>query len=135
MNEQTQGAEIVDLEEQRRLRQATGGGGPPARGDWLSKMEHGTRFLAKEIGKYGSEVEDFIVATPPHALGEVVLLARNIKGRDGVFEWHDPAIFSRNYKLYLELEVIRDGGDQSLQSERLAGHEDAEKPTGLHEIE
>jgi len=136
MNEQVFEAEdnIIDLEERRRIRQATGGGRPPEGGsNWLTDLPNGTRFLAKETGRPGSELDDFVITTPPTSL-EAVLLARNIKGRDGVFEWHDPQLFVKNWKLKCILEVVKfDGGDQSIQSERLVGHEDAEEQSGLHE--
>jgi hypothetical protein len=136
MNDQPIKAEenVIDLEE-RRIRKATGGGGPPKAGDWLAQLPNGSRFLAREIGRPGSEIDDFVVTTPPTAIEGVVLLAKNVKGRDGVFEWHDTKMFSQNYKQYCILEVIEYGGDQQVQQGRLDGDAEPPKPAEVHDGE
>lgn len=137
MNEHFQEAEVINLEERRRVRQATGGNGPPAYGaNWLAELPNGTRFIAKEKARPGSELDDFVITTPPNALGDIALLAKNIKGRDGVFEWHDPKLFSQNYKLYCVMEVLEiNGSNQQIPEGRLAGDDKPPKPAEVHDGE
>lgn len=134
MNEEAE-EKIIDLAERRRIRQATGGSGPTGTGkDWLTPLGHGTRFLARNVTQPGSEVDDFVVSTPPIA-ESVVLLAKNIKGRDGVFEWHDPEIFCRNHKLYCVMEIISFDNNKSIQSDGVDGDEGSQVQSEVHEPE
>ncbi len=144
MNEQTAeniifDDKVIDLEARRqaKLHQATGGRGPTGgKGNWLAELELGTRFTAREKIRYGSEVDDFIVATDPKKMS-VVLLAKNIKGRDGVFEWHDHKLFSNQYILYEILEIVdtRNGNPEQIQTERMVGDGEPKDLPSIHEEE
>src|SRR5882762_10752701 len=124
MNEQLIEDNVIDLSERRqaKLRQATGGNGPTGgKGNWLAEMELGTRFLArgKAVPNWISEVEDYIVTTDPKKMS-VTLLARNIKGREGVFDWHDTKLFSTHNNLYEILEIVEQHGNiEQVQTERM----------------
>jgi len=135
MNEE---AEIFDLGQERTrrsLRLATGGNGPsgPRGGNWISGLANGCRFLCKEKASGGSELRDCIVTTDPTDV-DAVLLAISVKGRDGVFEWHDPKIFSKNHILIRTMETIN-VDDKHLQQRPVERHEDAEIQPGVHETE
>jgi len=143
MNEQTAenivfDDKVIDLEERRaaKLRKATGGSGPTGgRGNWLAELELGTRFLARH--KFSvSEVDEFIVTTDPKKMS-VILLAKNIKGRDGVFEWHDHKLFSSQYIFYEILEIVdtNDGNIKQVQTERMVGDGQPEDLPEVHEPE
>lgn len=135
MNEE---AEVFDLGQERTrriLRLATGGNGPPGPGggNWISGLENGCRFLCKEKATGGSELRDCIVTTDPTDV-DAVLLAISVKGRDGVFEWHDPKIFSKNHILIRTMETVN-VHDKLIQQGPVERHEDAEVQPGVHETE
>src|SRR5258705_13023823 len=111
-----------------------GGKEPPGGSNWLSRMVPGTRFLAKRRGLAGSEVDDFIVSTDPKTM-PVVLLAKNINGRDGVFAWHDPVIFCKDHTFYMTLEVIepKDGNINKISTEPVASDVKPKDVDSLHE--
>src|SRR5260370_41026079 len=114
------------------------GNEPPGVGNWLGRMVAGTRFLAKRKGMSGSEVDDFIVSTDPATM-PVVLLAKNINGRDGVFAWHDPIIFCKDHTFYMTLEVLepkdKDGNSHKVPTEPMAGDVKFKDIDSLHEKE
>lgn len=116
--------DVINLEERRQARLATGGKGPPGNrgGNWISSLPQGTHFIARRIGGVGSELDDFIVATSNPAL-PAVLLARNAGGI-GDMRWHDPDIFSKHYQLYMILENVND--TQSILPERMASDDEPE---------
>lgn len=133
MNEE---AEIFDLGQERAnrsVRLATGGNGPPgfSGGNWISGLENGCRFLCKDKTIGGSELRDCIVTTDPTDV-DAVLLAISVKGRDGVFEWHDPKMFCKNHILIRIMEAIN-VNPEHLQQGPVERHEDAEIQLGVHE--
>lgn len=125
----TNTAEIFDLqrERQHRVRQATGGSGPPAdfSGNWLSEMEEGSRFFARGKSSYGSELDDYIVSVQ---FKDVAMLCKNVKGRDVIFEWHDTQIFSNQNKFYLTIRV-KENDNQQIHPGELDRHVE---PQGEH---
>lgn len=135
MNEE---AEIIDLGQERQartIRLAKGGNGPPgfSGGNWISRLANGSRFLCKEKAVGGSELRDCIVTTDPTDV-DAVLLAISVKGRDGVFEWHDPKKFSDNHILIRIMETIN-VDDKHIQPGSVERNEDAEVQPGVHETE
>jgi hypothetical protein len=126
-------AEIFDLQRERehRIRQATGGSGPPeppGGSNWLAGMAEGTRFVARRKASLDPECDDFIVSLQ---FTDVVLLCKNVKGRDVVFEWYDTGMFSKQWQFYFIMErVIENGNDKQIHPRRLDEHA---KPEGKHQ--
>lgn len=131
MEQQRQSAEILPF-----LRPQTNDGEPPGSGNWLARMDKGTRFLAKHKQDAGSKVDDFVVYTDPSTM-PVVLLGKNTYGHDSEVVWHDPTIFSKNYRFYTILEVLEpnDGNSDTLSTGPVAGDAQSEVVVKLHEKE
>ena len=130
-------AEVINLDEQRKaraIRPLKGGNGPtgPTSDNWLAKLELGQRFLCKDLQVGGSELKDCTVAV--NLDPAFVSLAISFKGRDGYFEWHDTALFSKQHRLYALLELI-DVNSQQVQSGSVEFDEDAEEQSRVHETE
>lgn len=110
---------------------------PPGSGkNWLSRMDQGTRFIAKLKHDAGSTLDDFIVMTDPKTMN-VVLLGKNMSARDGVVNWRDPEIFSKDYRFYTILEILEtpDGNSDKIPTEPMVSDAQPEVIPSLHEEE
>lgn len=122
MNEHIQD-NIVSFHPQRRKGL---GYEPPGGSNWLSELQHGTRFLAKLKSDSGSRLTDFIVTTDPRTMFPV-LLGENINSREATFSWRDPELFSQDWKFYITIEVVNpDGNSDKVQEERMASDDRSE---------
>lgn len=107
---------------------------PPGTGkNWLSRMEAGTRFIAKLKHDGGSKLSDFVVMTDPKSMG-IVLLGENMQTREGEVRWRDPAIFSDDYKFYLIIEILESKNDSDqIHSGSVASDAQSEIIDSIHE--
>lgn len=70
---------------------------PPRKGNWLSELTKGTRFLASKGS--GEDLTDYMVGTDPKAM-PAVYLGYNLAGRDGGFKFVDPIKFCNNWNFH-----------------------------------
>lgn len=98
---------VIDLNE-ARLKFATKE--PPGEGNWLSKLDKGTRFLAAKKNDFEEVLYDFFVGSDPKQM-PAVFLGFELNHRDGGFRFVDPVKFSRKYTMYMTIEATTDDGN------------------------
>jgi len=85
-------------------------GAEPPDDNWLSRLEKGTRFLAKRKGQTPSpELGDFVVASDPTQM-KAVFLGYDMNNPTGGFRFVDPVVFSKQYELYdiIQTQVMKE---------------------------
>lgn len=84
------------------LKVLTGGKGPPTGGkdDWLLKLTHGARFLARPKNYFGCVLGQYVVgyAGKAYFIGE-------IGEKETTFRWVDPVRFSTDNEFFTIIEA------------------------------
>lgn len=121
---------IISLDE-ARLRMAAKE--PPNGGNWLSKLEKGTRFLASRRQTSEATLGDFLVASDPKAM-PAIFLGFELSSQQGGFRFVDPVKFCQQYDYFMTIEV-EPNDSPDVQTGRVEGDGEPEVLDILHEKE
>lgn len=105
-------------------------------GNWLTNMQHGTRFLASRKSSGESKLCDFIVASDPKSM-PAVFIGEDVNSPSGGFRFVDPKKFIRDYEFFMTLEVIEppNGDNNQVQPGPVVGDAKPKKRSKVHEGE